>query len=222
MPKDPSITVPYDNVEVCDWFDGFHECQFAILSPFIRATDEIQELFGEGISRDDLAEKVQSVSWADILQTCSIPSCGDLNVLLQESIGAIRRTQQERIDLLYKDLAKHNPMEPDEGEIPELLLDRILRSFRDLGYKEVTVGDEWGSTSKTRSVNDMLSWEYPYVRQANPCLFSEDRRILYGDHWDSFYTFCCGPREVVTGIAEKHGFEGFFFGPGDRVYWGKP
>jgi hypothetical protein len=223
----PQTTVPAHDGDVIEWFQGYFDGIYAILHPFIKTSPQHRHLF-EGISyspqtREQLKAVASPVSWERVLELTGVPTIQRLNRLLSERIGAIQSEDHAECRALYQQLVLYDLVEPREGWFPELLLDQFLLSLTDWGYESVVIGSEWGEHSNQHQIRNLLSWEYPTVQDDRhffrPTIYTEDFGFLYGVHWDSFYTFLCGPREIVSEIVLKYDFEGFFFEPGMRVYW---
>jgi hypothetical protein len=216
------ITVPGRDVDVLSWFEGCFDSAFAVLHPFIRVEPRHRALFKyreHWPTRDEFNRLAVPVPWREVSELLQLPRLSGLNELLLGSIGAIVGPSREVIRQFAEALESHSLVAPDEGDFPPILLHDFFRSFADLGYTEIVVGDEFGKTAIQRPVTAWLSQEAPYVGEAHPTMYSLDRKVLYGVHWDSFFTFLCGPQHTVTQIVAQHSFEGFFFRPGDRVYW---
>ncbi|MBD2018869.1 DUF2711 family protein [Leptolyngbya sp. FACHB-36] len=218
----PRIVVPQDDGDVIEWFKGHFDSVYAVLHPFERVLPEHHNLFMKsdtGPTRTQLKELASPVSWSEVLKITNLPTIQRLNRVLSEGIGAIHRKHLEEVAAFRAQLKSNNILEPGEGGFPDILLDDFLHSFMDWGYEAVVVGNEWGDRATKYRISDLLSRDYPTVDEVNETLYSEDFRLLYGGHWDSFYTFLCGPHEMVSKIVEKYSFEGFFFEPGMHVYW---
>lgn len=225
----PRIVVPQSNDDVIEWFKEHFDSSdsvYAVLHPFERVLPEHHNLFmrsATGPTRTQLKELASPVSWAEILKITNLPTIQRLNRVLSEGIGAINPKHPEEVAAFQSRLKSNNILEPGEGVFPDILLDDFLHSFMDWGYEAVVVGGQWGEQATKYHISDLLSWDYPTVNptvgEATSTLYTEDFRLLYGGHWDSFYTFLCGPQEVVSKIVEKYSFEGFFFEPGMHVYW---
>jgi hypothetical protein len=214
-----------DSGDVIKYFQNDFDSIYAVLHPFIKVEPEYQNLFDP--SSDDKPTRAQlkaiahSFSWHSVLELTSISTIQCLNRLLLEGIGAVTIEHPQEVRVLREQLKHNNILEPREGNFPKLLLDDFLHSFTDWGYEAVYVGNEFGDRATLYQVSDLFKWEYPNVGEHCPTLYSEDFGLLYGVHWDSFYTFLCGVKEIVSEIVNKYSFEGFFFEPGMQVYWGK-
>lgn len=223
MDNDPRITVPSTNQEVLAWLAGAHEAAYCVLHPFMEVAPEHHGLFGpeceDGPTRQQVAELARPVSWAKVVELVGWPGIERLNRVLLEWIVAIRPRHPEEVDHLREVLAEHGLVAPEEGDFPPTLRDSFVRSFADLGYEEVLVVDEFGKVAHRHSVSSLLEARWPFFGEAHPTLYSPDHRLLYGVHWDSYFTFLCGERRTVEAIVQCYGFEGFFFAPGVQVCW---
>lgn len=160
------------------------------------------------------------MSWQSVLELTGVPTIQRLNQLLLEGIGAVSMGHRPEVRELRERLQLHHIFEPSEGTFQELLLDNFLHSFVDWGYDTVWVSNEFGDRTTRYQLSELLSQEFPGVGEHHPTLYSEDLGLMYGVHWDSFYTVLCGVREVVSEIVAKYQFEGFFFESDMNVYWG--
>lgn len=213
--------VPYSG-DVVEYFQEHFDGIYAVLHPFIKVEPDRQGLFKSSdyaITREQLKIIAQPVSWHSVLELTGIPTVQRLNRILLEGIGAIKIAHRDEVRSLQEQLKLNNILEPGEGNFPRLLLDDFLHSFIDWGYEFVYVSDEFGDRATRYPIGEMLAWEYPTVGEHHPTLYSEDFGLLYGVHWDNFYTFLCGVEEIIIEIVNKYQFEGFFFRPGMQVYW---
>ena len=225
----PQITVPPEDIGVIDWFQGHFDGIYAILHPFIQVSAEHRHLFKERSvaqpTREQLKALARPVSWQSVLKLTGIPTIQRLNRLLLESEGAISPQHLDEVRTLQAQLEANSLIVPYEGNLPEILLDDFLQSLTDWGYESALVGNEFGDRAIKHPISELLNRESPTLCEDDSMLGShltlhtEDFGFLYGSHWDSFYTFLCGPKEIVSEIVTKYGFEGFFFEPGMHVYW---
>jgi hypothetical protein len=220
-PGHPRLTPPTKDVLIKEWFEGHYETVYLILHPVLKIDPKHREIWSENRrpSREELRSWVRPWNWGTVVELAGLAHRGELNRLFLMSIGAIRKTQPEALDHLTRTMAEKHLVIPDEGDFPGVLLDDYLASFLDLGHRRVSVGNELGTQQAVHDVAELASKAYPYVGEAHPTLYSEDRSVLYCVHWDSFYTFLCGAREPIQRMVSKYAFEGFYAGPDTKVYW---
>jgi hypothetical protein len=224
-PHDPLWTVPQNDGVVAEWASGRWESVYAVLSPFLRVAQEHQYLFGydyEGLTRPQLQEVAQVMSWAEIRDVLGLADISELDRLLRLSVGGIRDAKSTHSETFNTALEILEILPPEEGDFPDVLVDRFLSAFSHLGFQEAILANEFGQFHARQTIESWQARPYPHLGfgAAHPTLRSPDGRFLLGVHWDSHFTFMCGTSEVLNEIVNEFSLEGFFFEEGQSVYWG--
>lgn len=219
---DRARTVPGNNEPVLDWFAGVFESVYAVLSPFLRVDKAHRELFTEsddGPTRAQLSGLAEVVSWSEVVSLLALEGICELNLFLLHGIGAARSVPSLRYSQYSEGLEALGLLEPCEGDFPAVLVDSFFLALQQLGYSDAIVGDEFGKLEDQKPIEKWLQRTYPWVGPAHPTLRAPDGKVLFGVHWDSFFTFLCGSRTSLEALVDGLAFEGFFFEPRQRARW---
>ena len=114
-------------------------------------------------------------------------------------------------------LEKSNIICPSEGDIPELLENRLFIAIKDLGHDWLWVADEFGTERKLTWIDDLIEKD---LVPSSGSVFTHDHSILITTHWDSHCSFLCSTKDIVEKILAVDNFEGFYCTPKTEVYWG--
>jgi hypothetical protein len=246
MEKRSPILIPAYDFDVLDYFGESFEAVYGILHPFEKVAPENRDIIDETWAPDDnnpyigthlefaargngpdwihYQTLIHPFSWRDIVEMLGFPSLNYLNQLLLECCSARRRDHGEDIDRMFEIMGPLGIDRPTEGQFSPLLLDNILRSFQDMGNSTVQLTSAFGDKTAVFDVEHLLSKKLTTLDSALRggslvTLHSENYQLLYGVHWDSFFTFLCGRKDDVSAIVEKYPFEGFFFQSGMTLGW---
>lgn len=149
-----------------------------------------------------------------------LPSFSAVDVGLRTMILGLRKQcQNEEFANRISSLAdKAGIVAPPEGEHSDLLHNRVLGLFQELGHKWVWVGNEHCSERKLYWIEDLLAEEKPTI-QGHCNVFSPDKSLLWTVHWDSHFSFLCSSQENLDRIDVAGRLEGFFCNADTEVYW---
>lgn len=219
---DRYATCPNDGV-VLDYYAGTFESVYVLLHPFIKPVSLRPELFKSTTypDRATIATNCEAVRWSDILELSGFTSIREIDVGLRTLIGALRagRSNAGFADCLNALCDSHQIIPPVEGHFSDLLHDRVLNFFQQLGNEWVWVGDEFCTERKLYWIDDLKGKDAD-ATLGHCNVFMTDKSLLWTTHWDSCCSFVCGPRKVLAQLAAERGFEGFFCTPRTHVYWG--
>jgi hypothetical protein len=219
-------TVPGGNPDVLEWFGDRFEAVFAAPSPFVRVSPEhrplfeaLEDQFEDGPTRKQLRELGIAVRWSEVIDLVDLPDRESLNVALLNSSLALRSMSPEQIRGFEQALEDNGIVAPEKGELPAVLVDTFFGAIREAGYSDAIVGNEFGDEYDRRQIGKWLDREFPWVGPAHATIRSPDVSVLFGVHWDSYFTFACGPRAFIDSMVSRYSLEGFYFGPRQTVYW---
>jgi hypothetical protein len=218
---DRYATCPTDG-PVLDYYKGTFESVYVLLHPFIRPVSIDPETFKPATypDRKTIAETCKPVSWAQVLELSGLASVASIDIGLRTQIGALTKEYSnadfaDRLEGLYE---SHRIIPPDEGHFSDLLHDRVLDFLENLGHKWVWVGDEFCTTRRLFWIDDLRDKEAD-ATLGHCNVFTPDKSMLWTTHWDSCCSFVCGRRDVLSAMAAKPEFEGFFCTSKTKVYW---
>ena len=168
--------------------------------------------------KHEIINGCDSISWQEILKLSGLNSLSDIDVGLRTSIGGLKKElSNEQFSKKLAELEDQNIIHPQEGDIPPLLENRLLKTIKKLGHNWLWVGDEFSTERKLHWIDDLVeNDEIP----SHGCIFAHDHSLLVTTHWDSHCSFLCSSKENIKKILSLESFEGFYCTQKTEVYWG--
>jgi hypothetical protein len=217
--SDRFATCPYEG-KILDFYWGQFDSVFVVLHPFIRTESIDKELFYSDTypSKAEILANCTPVSWGRIVSLTGLPDINAVDIGLRTGIGGLKseyanKEYSESIDRLE---ATNNIVRPSEGEIPELLQNRLFNVLQNIDQDCLWVGDEFGTERKLVWIDD-LKGGYQLPSHGNQ--FTPDKGVLLTTHWDSHFSFLCSSFKTIEEILKIDRFEGFFCDDSTEVYW---
>jgi hypothetical protein len=205
---------------ILDFYKGQFESVFVLLHPFLRTKSINKELFYPGSypSKTEILEHCAPVSWREIVPLTGLPDVNAVDIGLRTGIGGLKSEYANKEYSVSIDRLEEatNIVRPGEGEIPELLQNRLFTVLQKINQDWLWVGDEFGTERKLVWIDD-LKGEYQLPSHGN--LFTPDKSILLTTHWDSHFSFLCSSHKTIEAILDIDRFEGFFCDESTEVYW---
>jgi len=211
---------PYDG-KILPFYEGQFESVYVLLHPFFKPIKLDIERFcpSEWPEKHEIIDGCDPVSWNEVLNLTGLQSLSDIDIGLRTSIGGLNKelSNEEIADKLNVLTEERNIIHPSEGNLSSLLENRIYKAIKNLGYKWLWVGDEFGTERKLHLIDDLIEKdEIP----AHGCVFLQDHSLLVATHWDSHCSFLCSSKKIIEKILVLDKFEGFYCTPNTEVYWG--
>ena len=129
---------------------------------------------------------------------------------LREECLIIRKNVEEKINILF----------PSEGIFPTILNNLFFDSLIFLDYDKVCISDEFAINPECLRLKkdiSVLDFNMPIYQIRS--IFTEDAKIAYTTHFDTFFTMLCSDKKTVEKIVTKYNFEGFYCDENTTVYW---
>jgi len=209
-----------DAGNIFEFYNGQFESVYVLLHPFIRAVSIDKDLFYPDTYPSKLAilEHCAPLTWREVASLTDLPDINAVDIGLRTGILGLN---PEYSNPAYAESIKKleettNIVRPNEGDIPELLQNRLFSTLQSVGQDWLWVGDELGTERKIEWIDD-LKGEYQFPSHCN--LFTPDKTILLTTHWDSHFSFLCSSRKMIEAILSADQFEGFFCTNTTEVYW---
>jgi hypothetical protein len=211
---------PYEG-KILEFYEGQFESVFSLLHPFFKPISIDSELFYPETwpSKNEIIEGCEIIKWQEVLQLTRLETISEIDIGLKTSILALKESKcnHEYADILKKLTKDEDIIHPPEGDLPPLLENRIYSALKNIGYKWLWVGDEFGTERQLHWIDDLMAKEQI---PAHGCVFTHDHNVLVATHWDSHCSFLCSSKETIEMILEFDDFEGFYCTPKTEVYWG--
>jgi hypothetical protein len=222
MPKpDIYATCPNEG-KILAFYSGTFDAVFVSLSPFIEPVSIAPSLFCPETypSRSVVIAGCKGVSWCKVMSLTGLPTISAIDIGLKTRIHGLKEEfcSQEYAKAIDAIIDSTGILPPPEGVHSDLLHNKVLELFQELGHECVWIGDEFCSERKLHWVDDLKNKPDTIVR--GPCnIFSPDKSMLWTVHWDSHFSFLCSSHENLEHINISDRLEGFFCSPQTDVYW---
>lgn len=211
-----------DEVSIKEYYRGYFDEIFVFLHPFIKPISLDISMFTPTTYPDklQLINQCKSVSWSEFLELSSIASFDELDIGLRTRILGLKQhlCNNEIANLIDIACNKYNLVEPTEGMLPQIIIDRILKAIQSLGFDWLWIGDEFCTERKLEYIEDLICTDSLYRHN----LFTPDKSILITTHWDSHFSFICAKKDIVDKIVEFANLEGFYCEEDTEIYWSIP
>lgn len=202
------------------FYSGQFESVFVLLHPFIRATSIDTARFCPETypTKSEILAHCVPVEWREIVKLTELANINQIDIGLRTSIHGLAAEfeNEDYANAITRLEETSKIIQPCEGDVPELLQNKLFDAFRDIGQDWLWVGDEFGTERKLEWIED-LKEEYSFPAHCN--LFTPDKSILVTTHWDSHFSFLGSTRETIQKILSIEPFEGFFCNEKTEVYW---
>ncbi|WP_215397709.1 DUF2711 family protein [Rheinheimera oceanensis] len=210
---------PYDE-KILPFYSGQFDCVYVLLHPFFKPANIDIKRFSPPTwpSKREIIDGCHPVSWHEVLELTGLKTLSDIDIGLRTSIGGIKKELANKtISDKLAELKDQSIFQPEEGDLPPLLENRVLNAVKELGHSWLWVGNEFGTERKLHWIDDLIAKdEIP----THGCVFTHDHSLLVTTHWDSHCSFLCSSRKVIERILSLEPFEGFYCTRETEVYWG--
>ncbi|MEP7074285.1 MAG: DUF2711 family protein [Acidobacteriota bacterium] len=220
LPQPDHFAACPDEGNVLNFYVGQFESVYVLLHPFIRAVsiDKIRFCPETYPSKSEILTTCVPVFWHEIVRIRDFRNINEVDIGLRTGIGGLKAEfADKRLADIIADLeAETNIIEPDSGNVSELLQNRLFEAAQESGHDWLWVADEFGLERSLKWFDD-LKGDYNFPPHGNT--FTPDKSILITTHWDSHFSFLCSSRETIERILMFAPFEGFFCDEKTEVYW---
>jgi len=210
---------PYDE-KILQFYEGQFECVYILLHPFLKPIKiDIERFSPMGWpDKHEIINGCNALSWNEILELSGLVSLSDIDIGLRTTIRSLKKelSNEEFSKKLVK-LEAQNILLPQEGDLPPILENRVLKSIKELGHNWLWVGDEFGTERKLHWIDDLMEKDELH---GHGCIFTHDHSLLVTTHWDSHCSFLCSSKKNIEKILLTEPFDGFYCTPNTEVYWG--
>ena len=218
--KNSLTSCPHDG-DILDYYKGCFESVYVLLHPFISSsTIDFKTRTPETWPRKkEMISECEEVSWKEVMKLAGFNSLSEIDVGLRTSIGGLKKDFSnddfsERIQRLFDE---KGISQDTEGDLQELLANRLFGALRDAGCTKLWVSNEFGDEKFFYSIDDIVTGD---MLPPSANVYDEANSFLITTHWDSHCSFLCGSEEFLKNILKIEPFEGFFCTPKTKVYWG--
>jgi len=203
------ICVSPDNIPIMEFYKGYFNSVYIILSPFYK--------------KDGADKIIQTIGWNDMLEFSGFKDIKQLDIALRNSILGLNERWKNTKDAehLQKICETYDLWAPSEGYFPDTLRADMLNSLKEQGHNYMFIADEYGFERKLEYIQDAIEGKDDISLQWGPQRnwYTTRNEILYTTHWDSHFTLLCSDRKTIESILNKHEFEGFFCDEHTEIYW---
>ncbi len=123
---------PYDE-KILPFYEGQFDCVYVLLHPFFKPTTLDIEHFSpsEWPDKHEIINGCSSISWQEILGMSGLNSFSDIDIGLRASIDGLKKElSNEHFSKKLAELEEQNIIHPQEGDIPPLLENRLLKIIK--------------------------------------------------------------------------------------------
>ena len=168
--------------------------------------------------KHEIIHGCDAIIWQEVLELLGLNSLSDIDIGLRTNIHGLKKElSNEQFSKKLAELEEKSIIHPQEGDIPPLLENRLLKTIKKLAHNWLWVGDEFSTERKLHWSDDLIEKdEIP----SHGCIFAHDHSLLVTTHWDSHGSFLRSSEEVIEEILSLEPFEGFYCTPNTEVYWG--
>lgn len=199
-----------------DQFDSV----YILLHPFLKPHQIDLKMFYPTTwpSKQEIIDGCDAVTWSEVLSISDFNNISEIDIGLRSRIHGIKQkfSNDDFVNQLDT-LEGKNIICPSEGDIPELLENRIFTAIKILGHEWLWVADEFGTERKLTWIDDLIEKD---LVPSHGCVFTHDHSLLITTHWDSHCSFLCSSKDIIEKILTVDNFEGFYCTPKTEVYWG--
>ncbi len=211
---------PGDCEIVLDFYKGYFDSVYVLLHPFFKPGTIDRKLFRPATwpSKHQIISGCTAISWQTVLEKTGMASISEVDVGLKTVIGGLKQEyrNQTLANTLNKLTDENDIIQPQEGDLPPLLENRLFSAIQSLGYQRLWLGDEFGDERKLHWIEDLKDKdEIP----SHGNVFTHDHKILIKTHWDSHYSFLCSSKETIERLLSYEKFEGFYCSSDTEVFW---
>jgi hypothetical protein len=221
-PDRKTVCAPAD-VPILEYYKNHFDCVFVNLHPFTKikqnAKMKYQDWFeGEYPTKTEEIENLELVKWKEISNLTGLSTIEEIDIALRTSIMGLRKDleNQASSEKLHRIIRENNILPPTEGVFEAIQENSILEGIKNLGYKWICLGGEFGDSMQLVWLEDLID-DKVKINQKN--LYTYDKKILVTVHWDSFQTYICSSHEFVNKIVEFAKLEGFYCNSKTEIYW---
>ncbi|WP_343842218.1 DUF2711 family protein [Salinibacillus aidingensis] len=170
-------------------------------------------------SNNEIIEDCEIISWEKFLKLSGIRSFKQLDIGLQTGILRLKEEYQDKktVQLIENTCIKEGIIEPVEGLFPPLVMNKLLKSIKRLGYNWMWIGDEFGTERKLEYIDDFVSHSDMLNKGKN--LFTHNHNILITTHWDRHLSLLCSDKKTVEYLVESCSLEGFYCNKSTQINW---
>ncbi len=215
----------YADFPIMEFYKGFFESVFVSLNPFMKLNESseysTENFWNEEINIEDkkkITENTTLLEWKNISEKSKLKDINEIDIALRNSILGLNKVAENKnyLKILNDFLESNNILPPNEGYIPEIQQNELLKSIQNLGYEKICIGSEFGEQMEIQEIIKIIESDKG-IYQRN--LYTEDKRILITVHWDSFQIYICSSRKNVGKIVKEANLEGFYCDLKTEIYW---
>ncbi|GGH27763.1 DUF2711 family protein [Paenibacillus segetis] len=208
-----------DDASIKEYYRGYFDEVFIFFHPFIKPISIDISVFKPSTYPDKIriVKHCEPVSWSEFLELSSISSFDELDIGLRTRILGLKQhlSNNNIANLIDATCDKFKLIEPTEGMLPQIIIDRILKAIQSIGYNWLWVGDEFCTERRLEYIDDIIYNDNLFRHN----LFTPDKSILITTHWDSHFSLLCSTKETIEKIIGMANLEGFYCQEDTEIYW---
>lgn len=202
------------DTNLLDWMDEAAISRKASKEIFGSSVDEIAKRFG------------QAIKWQSIVEELGFADGRQLDRALRTHIAGLRPefADETAANSLVSYCQRREIFLPTEGQFQPIMEAGLATAFRNAGFSQVIVGDEFGDEERPISVDSLAephTWasrdDFPQWGARR--FIASDSSMLVWTHWDSFYTAFLGVENRIVASRVAEIFEGFWCSRANTIYW---
>ncbi|WLR57354.1 DUF2711 family protein [Mesobacillus subterraneus] len=209
-----------EDESIKEFYKGVFEEVYIFFHPFIKPVSMDVARFYEDqiVNKSQLVQHCEKVSWNQFMHLSGLISYEEIDIGLRTRIlGLKKEFQVKKLAKLIDSICEqHHLIPPDEGFLPDLIMNDLLGAIKKESYDWIWVGDEFCTERKLEYIDDLISQDT--LGRHN--LFTHDQSILITTHWDSHFSMICSnSKEKLKRIIQTCSLEGFYCEEETEIYW---
>jgi len=198
-----------DDMPIKEFYKGVFEEVFVILHPFLKHKG----------STNNINPSSEKVTWKQFLSLSGIGNYKQLDIGLRTRIKSLKKEyEDEKTASIIEKICRENLIvEPQEGMLPPVIMDDLLKGLQTVGHDWIWIGDEFCTERKLVYINDLMNDNHLLDQRKN--LFTHDHSILITTPWDSHFSLLCSNRETVGKLVNLCELEGFYCTDKTKINW---
>jgi hypothetical protein len=206
--------------KILAFYEGLFEAVYILLHPFIKADSiDPNRFYPESYpTKAEILANCSPVSWSEVIRLTELQNINEVDIGLRTAILGLKDefTKPGFADAINKLEETSNIIRPSEGDIPELLQNKLFDAIQKSGNDQLWIADEFGEEQKLEWIDDLkVNYELP----SHGNIFTSDKSLLITTHWDSHFSFICSTRDNIATLLDFSPLEGFYCDESTEVYW---
>ncbi|NKE03980.1 DUF2711 family protein [Mesobacillus selenatarsenatis] len=209
-----------EDESIKEYYKGVFEEVYIFFHPFIKPVTMDADLFygDEIVDKHQMIHHCEKVSWKQFMDLSGLNSYDEIDIGLRTRILGLKKELQDQklAKVIDTTCEQHHLIPPDEGFLPDLIINDLLAAIKKESYDWIWVGNEFCTERKLEYIDDLISQDI--LSRHN--LFTHDQSILITTHWDSHFSMICSDsKEKLENIIQTCSLEGFYCDEKTEIYW---